>query len=419
MVDLALLQQLAIALLIGLAIGLEREIAQENRQNVKFAGLRTFGLVGLMGGISAYLTAQGDFIFAVALLAITVLSAIAYYKAIDIGKHLGFTTEIALLTTFLLGGFAYYDYTIAVFLAIVVTVLLAFKDPLHEFTYRLPKEEFYDSLKFAIVAVVILPVLYDQFNKPFGPLGVINPYQLWLFVVIITGISFVGYFLVKWFGSDIGLSITGLLGGLASSTAVTTTMAIHTKEEPGIEYPAMTATTLANTVMMLRVLFLIFIFFPDLLVHIYLPLGIMFVASILVAAYFYLQGRGDRKGGHIHLKTPFSIGPALIFTAFIAIVLFISRAALLYLGSYGLYLTSIFAGLADVNAVTVSTSQLASSGLTNTHTAVVAILLAVFVNLGVHSVYAFYFGTKRFGLYTAAMAFVIIVAGAAVALLTL
>jgi uncharacterized membrane protein (DUF4010 family) len=99
-------------------------------------------------------------------------------------------------------------------------------------------------------------------------------------------------------------------------------------------------------------------------------------------------------------------------------VLFISRAALLYAGSYGLYLTSVFAGLADVNAVTVSTSQLASSGLTNPHTAVIAILLAVFVNLAVHAVYAFYFGTKRFGLYTAAMAFVVIAAGAVVAVLT-
>ncbi len=174
-------------------------------------------------------------------------------------------------------------------------------------------------------------------------------------------------------------------------------MAIHTKEEPGIEYPAMTATTLANTVMMVRVLFLIFIFFPSLLIYIYLPLGIMFVASILVAAYFYLQGRGDRKGGHIHMKTPFSIGPALIFTAFIAIVLFISRAALLYVGSYGLYLTSVFAGLADVNAVTVSTSQLASSGLTNTHTAVIAILLAVFVNLAVHAFMRFISGQKNSG----------------------
>jgi len=417
MVDLVLLQNLAIALLIGLVIGLEREIAQEDRQNVKFAGLRTFGVVGLMGGISAYLAVQGyDIILGVALLAITILTAVAYYKAADIGKHLGFTTEMALFLTFLLGGLAYFDYTVAVILAIIVTVLLAFKDPLHELTYRIPKGEFYDSLKFALIALVILPILP---NQAYGPLGVFNPYQLWLFVVIISGISFVGYFLVKWFGAEIGLSLTGLLGGLASSTAVATNMAIRTKEDKGIEYPAMVATTLANTVMLLRVLFLIFLFFPALLIDIYLPFGFMFVASILVAAYFYIQGRGDGKGETIHLKTPFSIGPALLFTAFVAIVLFISKAALVYVGSYGLYLTSAFAGLADVNAITVSTSQLASNGVATTHTAVLAILIAVFVNLGVHGAYAFYFGTKRFGLYTTAMATVIIAAGAVVALLTL
>lgn len=417
MVDLLLIQKLAIALLIGLVIGLEREIAQENRQNVKFAGLRTFGVVGLMGGIAAYLAISGySLTFEATLLAIAALTAIAYYKAADIGKHLGFTTEMALLITFLLGGLAYIDYTIAVILSIVVTVLLAFKDPLHEFTYRLPKEEFYDTLKFALIAMVILPILPDQ---AYGPLGVINPYQLWLFVVIISGISFVGYFLVKWLGANIGLPLTGILGGLASSTAVTTTMAVSTRQDKGIEYPAMVATTLANTVMLLRVLFLISVFFSGLLVYIYLPMGIMFVASILVAAYFYLQGRGDGKGQTVHLKTPFSIVPALMFTAFIAVILFISKAALLYVGSYGLYLTSTLAGLADVNAITVSTSQLASGGLAEPHTAVVAILLAVFVNLAVHSVYAFYFGTRKFGLYTTAMASVVIAAGVAVVLLAL
>ena len=416
MVDLVLLQQLAIALLIGLVIGLEREIAQENRQNVKFAGLRTFGIVGLMGGVCAYMAAQDYIIFAAALLGITALTCVAYYKATDIGKHLGFTTEMALLLTFLLGGLTYYDYTIAVILSIVVTVLLAFKDPLHEFTYRLPKEEFYDTLKFALIALVILPILP---NQAYGPLNVINPYQLWLFVVIITGISFVGYFMVKWLGTDIGLSLTGLLGGLASSTAVTTNMAIRTREEKGIEYPAMAATTLANTVMVLRVLFLISLFDSGLLVYIYLPMGVMFVASILVASYFYLQGRDGGKGKSIQLKTPFSIGPALMFTAFIAIVLFISKAALVYVGTYGLYLTSAFAGLADVNAITVSTSQLAMGGLADPHIAVLAIMLAVFVNLAVHSLYALYFGTKKFCLYTTAMAGTLIIVGVVVMAITL
>jgi uncharacterized membrane protein (DUF4010 family) len=416
MVDLVLLQQLAIALLIGLVIGLEREIAQEGRQNVKFAGLRTFGIVGLMGGVCAYLASQQYLIFAAALLAITALTGIAYYKATEISKHLGFTTEMALLLTFLLGGLTYYDYTIAVILSIVVTILLAFKDPLHEFTYRLPKEEFYDTLKFALIAIVILPILPDQ---AYGPLGVINPYQLWLFVVIITGISFVGYFLVKWLGTDIGLSLTGLLGGLASSTAVTTNMAVRTKEEKGIEYPAMAATTLANTVMVVRVLFLISLFDASLLTYIYLPMGVMFVVSILVASYFYIQGRAGGKGKAIQLKTPFSIVPALMFTAFIAIILFVSKAALVYVGTYGLYLTSAFAGLADVNAITVSTSQLASGGVAGPHIAVLAIMLAVFVNLAVHGIYALYFGTKKFSMYVFAMAGTIILSGIIVMALTM
>lgn len=418
MVDVLLLQNLSIALLVGLVIGLEREIAQENRQNVKFAGLRTFGVVGLMGGIAAYMAVQGYVIvLAAALVAITALMVVAYYRASDISKHLGFTTEMALLVTFLLGGLSYFDYTVAVILAIVVTVLLAFKDPLHAFTYRLPKEEFYDSLKFAIIAIVVLPVL-NEFNHDYGPLGAFNPYQLWLIVVIVSGISFIGYFLVKWFGADMGLSLTGIVGGLASSTAVTTNMAVRTKETPGIEYAAMIASTLANTVMLVRVLVLVLIFFPGLVVHIYLPLGIMFVASILVASYFYLQGRGYAKSEPIKLKTPFSIGPALVFGAFIAVILFVSKAALVYLGSYGLYLTSMFAGLADVNAITVSVSRLASGGLAAIWTAVFAIMLAVFVNLAVHAVYAFYFGTRKFGLYTAAMAAIVIAAGTIVLLLT-
>lgn len=420
MFDLLLLEKLFIALLIGLVIGLEREIAQESRQNVKFAGLRTFGVVGLIGGVSAYLAEQGYMIILVAaLLAITALTAIAYYRATDIGKHLGFTTEMALLATFLLGAMAYFDYTVAVIFAILVAVILAFKDPLHEFTYRLPKEEFYDSLKFAIIAIVILPVLYEQFNHDYGPLGAFNPYQLWLIVVIVSAISFIGYFLVKWFGARLGLALTGIVGGLASSTAVTTNMATRTKETKGIEYPAAMSATLANTVMFVRVLFLVALFFPALIVYVYMPLGIMFVASILVASYFYIKSRGYTKGDTIKLNTPFSIVPALAFGIFIAAILFMSKAALVYLGSFGLYMTSIMAGLADVNAITISVSQLAAHGLSSVPTAVTAIMLAVFVNLAVHIAYAFYFGTRKFGLYTAGMAAIVIAAGAAVLALTL
>jgi len=184
MVDLLLMQKLFTALLIGLVIGLEREIAQEGRQSVKFAGLRTFGIVGLIGGIAAYLTVQGYAIFVAAMLGVIALTAIAYYRSTGIDGHLGFTTETALILTFLLAGLAYFEQTVAIILAIVVTILLAFKVPLHEFTYRIPKEEFYDSLKFALIALVILPVLPDQ---AYGPLEAFNPYQIWLIVSSLRG----------------------------------------------------------------------------------------------------------------------------------------------------------------------------------------------------------------------------------------
>jgi uncharacterized membrane protein (DUF4010 family) len=419
MVDLLLLEKLFTALLIGLIIGLERERAQEARQNVKFAGLRTFGVVGLVGGIAAYLTAQEPLIFVAAILGVAALTAIAYYRSTAIDPHLGFTTETAVLLTFLLGGLAYFEQVVAIIVAVVVTILLAFKEPLHKFTYRIPEEEFYDSLKFALISIVILPVLYGQFNHDYGPLGAFNPFQIWLIVVILAGISFIGYFLVKWFGAELGLALTGIVGGLASSTAVITSMAIRARESRGLEYPAMIAATLSNVVMLLRVLFLVSIFFAGLLPLIYLPIGIMCVAGVLVASGFYVKSRGSTGGDTVSLKTPFNIVPALLFAAFIAIVLFMSMAALVYLGSYGLFLTSAIAGLADVDAITVSSSQLAASGLATTGTAMLAIMIAVFVNLGVHSAYAFYFGTKKFGLYNAVLAAILIAAGGAVIALTL
>ncbi|HEY3422979.1 MAG TPA: MgtC/SapB family protein [Methanocellaceae archaeon] len=417
MFEVTLIENLLTALLIGLIVGLEREIAQETRQDVKFAGLRTFGVVGLMGGICGYFMTTGSLVFMAALLAVTALTAVAYYRATEISKHLGFTTEMALLLTFLLGGLAIFQLTIAVILAIVVTVLLAFKEPLHKFTFKIPISEFYDSLKFAMIAIVILPILYTQFNQGYGPLSAFNPYQIWLIVVILSGISFVGYFLVKWFDTDLGLALTGIVGGMVSSTAVTTAMALRTKESKGIEYSAMTAATLSNTVMFVRVLFLIFIFYPGLVIDTYLPLGVMFVVAILAASYFYIKSRGNMKGEPIKLNTPFSIVPALMFGAFITAVLFISKAALTYLGSAGLYATSVIAALADVNAITVSTAQLAANGLASTNIAVIAIMLAVFVNLAVHILYAFYFGTRKFGFYTLAMASVVIASGAIVLLL--
>lgn len=429
LVNIDLLWRLAIALAVGLIIGFEREIAQEKLANVKFAGLRTFGLTGLIGGLAAYLASggissgesnSGYLIFAAALIAIMGLLVIAYYRSTSLQSHLGFTTEMSLIATFLLGGLALYEWSVAVILTIIVTILLAFKQPLHEFTHKIPKAEFYDSLLFALISIVILPILPNRYyGLPlYGLPELINPYQTWLFVVFISGISFIGYFLVKWLGPSAGLALTGIVGGLASSTAVTTTMGMNTRQVKGLEMEAMTAATLSNVVMLLRVAVIVLVFNAGLLYYIYLPLGVMLVTGILVAAYFYLQSnRLSHSGQPIRLNSPFSIKPALTFGALITIILFVSKVASTYAGSAGLYATSLFAGLADVDAITISASQLAQSATIIPKVAVFAILIAVIVNLVIHIVYAYYFGTKKYGQYTAIMAVVMALAGTAIAVL--
>ncbi|MCD1294260.1 hypothetical protein CUJ83_04520 [Methanocella sp. CWC-04] len=414
-VDLILIQKLFTSLIIGLIIGLEREIAQDKADRIKSAGLRTFGIAGLLGGTAAFLAQTEPFVFVGALLCMSILVAAAYYRSTILEPHLGFTTELSLILTFLLGGMAYFQDAVAVILTILVTILLAFKQPLHEFSHKIPKDEFYDSLKFALIAIVILPILP---NKTFGPMDFFNPHEIWLVVVLISGISFVGYFLVKWFGPYTGLAMTGVVGGLASSTAVTTTMAARTKELKGMEYSAMVAATLANVIMLIRVSFLVSVFYPILLTRLYLPIGFMFLAGLGVAAYFYMNASKEiASTKSIQIKSPFRILPALKFAAFFVIILLISKLASAYIGSSGLYLTSLIAGLADVDALTISAAQLASQGLAEPFVATTAILLAVFMNLGVRIVYAYYLGTKKFGMYTIGMAAVMVAAGVLVVML--
>ncbi|RPJ36509.1 MAG: MgtC/SapB family protein, partial [Planctomycetaceae bacterium] len=219
------LGKMLVALAIGLMVGFEREIAQEKMTNVKFAGLRTFGLAGLIGGVTAYLAStgigapdgalafaqNGYFIFGVALLAIMALLSIAYFRSTGMQPHLGFTTEISLILTFMMGGLAFFNPGAAIILAVITTILLAFKEPLHEFTHKIPKEEFYDSLLFALIAIVILPLLPNRdYGLPYpGMEALFNPQQVWLFVVFISGISYIGYFFVKWLGPSAGLALTG------------------------------------------------------------------------------------------------------------------------------------------------------------------------------------------------------------------
>jgi uncharacterized membrane protein (DUF4010 family) len=207
---------------------------------------------------------------------------------------------------------------------------------------------------------------------------------------------------------------------MTSSTAVTTTMATNTSAVNGMENESSVAATLANTVMLARVCVLVLLFNPALLAFIIPPMAAMGIAGLLMAGYFYLKSTHKvREGEPIKLRSPFSLRPALTFAAFIAVILFVSKTAAEYFGSYGIYATALFAGLADVDALTISASDLAAGGQATPAVAVIAILIAVFVNLMIRIVYAYYFGTRKFGANMAVMALTMLGAGVASALIYL
>lgn len=392
--EFSLLQHILIALALGALIGLEREYARYRKRGNDYAGIRTFPLIALFGILSAYL---GELISVWILIVGVILTGIliifAYYNIAGHSRHhSGATSEVAGFLVFFLGVLSYYgEITLAIILAIIITIILYARSMLHHFAQKIKPLEMADTLKFAVIAFVILPLLP---NKGYGPLEMFNPYVIWLMVVFISGIGFAGYVLMKWFGER-GITLAGILGGLVSSTAVTSSFAVRSKKEKGIYRTLVLGVILANTIMFVRILIEVFVINKELLWRLILPISIL----ILICAIFsYLLWRKAKDAkGKVELSSPFTLGPALKFGVFFAVILALVKVADVYLSSKGVYLVSFISGFADVDAITVSLSQLAKSTL-DMSTARNGILLAALTNVGVKGGIAYLFGDrKKFG----------------------
>jgi uncharacterized membrane protein (DUF4010 family) len=256
---------------------------------------------------------------------------------------------------------------------------------------NLSETDLLDTLKMGIIALVIYPLLPD---RPLDPFGVLNPRQIWLFVILVSVIGYIGYVLIRILGAERGLSLTGVLGGLVSSTAVTTAMASEIKENRVVMPSAVFATTIASCTMFPRMLFIVLLVNRDLFLPLLPQLLSMTIVGIALA---YISMRhNERVGKNVEVKDPFKILPALMFGAFFAFVLLASKLASIYFGNAGAYAAGIIAGLADVDAITLSMSTLASSSLT-TSTAVVSITLAAMTNTLVKLSIAYILGNRDFG----------------------
>ena len=314
--------------------------------------------------------------FAVLAIVLTVAHAISQREDRDVGV----TGLIASLLTFVFGAMATLGHgELAAAGAVVTTILLGLKPTLHRWVGHLEERELHAVLKLLLISVVILPLLP---NQGYGPWEALNPYRIWWMVVLIAGISFVGYFATKLIGARSGIMATGLFGGLASSTAVTVNFSRLARKGSGSENVLAAGILMACATMFPRVLVVSSVFSWTLATTLLWPLVAMTIVNYLGAALFwYWSGRNASEGGGsgVRLDNPFELKPALLFATLLAAIMLLSRALSQFFGDTGIYVLAAASGIADVDAITLSLANMARDDLA-LPVAALAVLLAAFVN---------------------------------------
>jgi uncharacterized membrane protein (DUF4010 family) len=379
MLELNTAWQLGAALGLGMLIGFERQ--RTLGQIESFAGVRTFSLVALFGAISVYASELSGSSWIVGLVFLAILAlVVSSYKVTARKGDIGATTEVSVLITFFVGCLcAWEEVGIAGAITVITMLLLALKGWLHDLAKRIEPSDVEATLKFAIITLIILPLVPDTNYGPAG-LEVINPYKTWLMVVLIAGLNFIGYILVKVVGREHGFGITGLLGGLVSSTAVTLSFSQRSRSQPAMASVLALAIVLAWTVMFFRVVVEVGVVNFSLAKTLTTGMLVMGAVSVLICVVLWRRGRSretaEVESGH----NPFELGDAIKFGLLFAVVVFVASAAQNYFGDTGLYLAGALAGLTDVDAIALSMADLAKQNPGSSAAAARTIVIAVISN---------------------------------------
>jgi uncharacterized membrane protein (DUF4010 family) len=383
-------QKLVIAILIGILIGLEREHAKPKDEKI-FAGIRTFPLISVFGFLGAMLSSFTSYwVYSIIFFGFTGLVTTAYIFSAREGKR-GGTSEISAILVFILGSLVFWNFIIlAAIIAVVIALFLSLKLQLHTFVGKVSGEDIYATLKLAVITVIVLPLLP---NETFGPFNVLNPRLIWLMIIFISSISFIGYILIKVLGKDRGIQVTGLMGGLVSSTAVAVSLSKKSKLNQSIAGNLGVGIILASTVMFPRVLFITAVLNVALVESLWLPVLILTLTGLSVS-YFLSKKIEKSEEQILEMKNPFELKSALLFGLMFAIIIFVSKAAQVYFGESGVYLASMLAGITSVDAIVLSLAELSANSLSS-EVAVAAILIALISNTIVKSIITIFMGAKE------------------------
>ena len=367
-----ILQRLGIALGLGLIVGLQRE-----RTGSTLAGFRTFPLITLFGSLAGLLSLEfGGWVLSGSLIAFAALMIVG-----ALGSHqenAGLTTEVAMLVMFLIGAYLMTGkIAVAVILGGVVAILLHLKPQMHSVARRLEDPDFKAIMQFVLITLVILPILPDE---TYGPFNVLNPFKIWLMVVLIVGISLGGYIIYKFFGERVGTLAGGILGGLISSTATTVSYARRTKSAPAVAELAALVVMVASTIVFIRVLILIGASSPAFLPQAALPLGMVLAAMAAISVFAWWRSSKE-KAEMPQQSNPSELKAAFVFAALYALILLGTAAGKKYFGESGLYVVAVISGLTDMDAITLSVSQMVGAGEVSPSTGWRLVLVAALSNL--------------------------------------
>jgi len=379
------LWHLLAATLIGFAVGLERERAKVERQGSTIGGVRTFTLLGLLGGVSAL--GQNQWLPAVGLAAVAGLAVYTLKNSRDA------TSQVAALLVYMLGVLCGLGTVLpALFAGALLLGFLAFHDELHAFAGGIKRDEVEAAVLLALLLGVVYPLLPDA---NYGPYGVWNPREIWQVVLLVAGVNFVGYLALRLLGSK-GLWAAALLGGLVSSTAVTLSMVTQSRANPSRNPLWASGAVLASQMMLGRIL-VWSATAPALLQLLWLPLLLWLLWGLLVAAWL---ARRDREAPEsVPVQNPLQLQGALLFAGVYALVKLLTKVGLEVFGNAGVYVVSALSGVADVDAISLSLARLTANEQLMLSVASIAIVVAALSNTVLKT--ALSFGARGLGLYVA------------------
>jgi len=384
------LLNLAVALAIGMLVGIERERSKGKGPEREIAGLRTFTLVALIGAVS-FLLGQVT-LFAVFAIMLGVLTAIGYRRTRK--NDPGLTTEIALIATYLLAGLAMTQRQLAAALGVLMTIVLAARTRLHDWVHNvLTDDEVRDGLMLAAAALIVLPLTPPE---PIDPWGIVSLRQLWLLVVLVMAINAIGYIALRALGARIGLPLAGLFSGFVSSTATIGAMGTRTRIHPELHAGAVAGAAASSVATVLQLAIVVGLVSIPVLIAITPSLILAGLAAVAYAVAFAWRSVRQFEHRDAPRGRPFDPKTALLFMLVIGVAIVVSTAATHWLGDRGLLLVSGLAGFGDPHAAAISAAALAQGERTSVELSALAILIAFTTNSVSKSVVAFVMGNRQY-----------------------